>query len=133
MTKPIRRYTDAVPDDVVRHVRDCCLRLPDAYEEKAWAGIRWMVRKRTFAHVLGIRDDNGEQVVIVFRSDGEELEALRHVGPPFVFFGWGRSAMGMVIDESTDWSEVNELVTESYCLMAPAMLGSRVRRPSSGL
>ena len=31
-----------------------CLDLPEAYEEQAWAGTRWMVRKKNFAHVLMI-------------------------------------------------------------------------------
>ena len=38
-----------------------------------------MIRKRTFAHVLGV-EDAGERplVVMAFRSQGEELEALRN-------------------------------------------------------
>lgn len=41
-----------VPADVVSNIRSVCLRLRDAYEERAWVGVRWRVRKRTFAHVL---------------------------------------------------------------------------------
>src|SRR5687767_1364675 len=42
-------YADP-PDALVARLRPICLALPDAYEEKAWAGTRWMVRKKTFAH-----------------------------------------------------------------------------------
>lgn len=58
-----RRYTDDVPDDVEVRLREVCLALPDAYEERAWKGTRWMVRKKTFAHVLGVEMDTGHVVV----------------------------------------------------------------------
>jgi hypothetical protein len=36
--------------------RGVCLALPEAYEEDAWVGTRWMVRRRTFAYLLEIVD-----------------------------------------------------------------------------
>jgi hypothetical protein len=130
MAEDTRRYTDDVPDDVERRLRELCLALPDAYEERAWKGTRWMVRKRTFAHVLGIETDMTESaVVLAFRSAGEELEMLRHAGPPFIVLGWGRDAMGLVLDADTDWDEVRELLTESYCVLAPKKLIALVDRP----
>jgi hypothetical protein len=91
-----------------------------------------MVRKRTFAHVLGVEVDGAKPVVVLsFRSTGEELEVLRNAGHPFFVLGWGRDAMGMVLDEGTDWDEVRELITESFCVMAPKKLIARVDRPSS--
>ncbi|WP_040492690.1 MmcQ/YjbR family DNA-binding protein [Ilumatobacter nonamiensis] len=126
-----RRYTDDVPDEITIRLRDLCLELPDAYEERAWVGTRWMVRKRTFAHVLGVRvDDAAPSVVLSFRSAGEELETLRHVGHPFVVLGWGRDAMGLVLDAETDWGEVRELVQDSFCVLAPKKLITLVDRPS---
>jgi len=81
MADAARRYTDEVPDDVEARVRELCLGLPDAYEERAWVGTRWMVRERTFAHVLGLEDPStGPSVVLAFRSADEELEVLRHAG-----------------------------------------------------
>ncbi len=126
-----RRYTDDVPDDVEERLRAICLALPDAYEEKAWVGVRWMVRKRTFAHVLGVAvGDEEPRVVITFRAAGEELEVLRNAGFPFSFLGWGRDAMGMVLHDDTDWEEVRELLTESFCVMAPQKLVALVDRPA---
>ena len=131
MADDARRYTDDVPDDIELKLRALCLELPDAYEERAWVGTRWMVRKKTFAHVLGVGFGSAEPVVILsFRSAGEELEILRHAGHPFVELGWGRDAMGIVLDPSTDWDEVRELVTESFCVLAPKKLVARVDRPS---
>lgn len=129
MADPQRRYTDEVPDDVEARLREYCLALPDAYEERAWVGTRWMVRKRTFAHVLGVELDAGAHVVLSFRSAGEELEVLRTAGHPFFVLGWGRDAMGMVLDADTDWDEVRELLTESYCALAPQKLIALVDRP----
>ena len=126
-----RRYTDDVPDNVEIRLRKLCLELPDAYEERAWVGTRWMVRKRTFAHVLGVEvDDAAPLVVLSFRSAGEELEVLRHASHPFFVLGWGRDAMGMVLDDGTDWEEVRELVTESFCVLAPKKLIALVDRPT---
>lgn len=130
MTGGERRYTDDVPEVVEARLRDLCLGLPDAYEESAWVGTRWMVRKRTFAHVLGVQTGGAEpSVVLAFRSTGEELEVLRHLGPPYLFLGWGRNAIGVVLDDATDWDEVGELVVESYCVMAPKKLVALVDRP----
>jgi len=70
-------------------------------------------------------------VVLSFRAAGDELETLRHAGHPFFVLGWGRDAMGMVLDSDTDWDEVRELVTESFCVLAPKMLVARVDRPAS--
>lgn len=130
MAEDARRYTDDVPDDVRVELRELCLALPDAYEETAWKGTRWMVRKRTFAHVIGVEADGADpMVVLAFRSSGDELVALRNAGPPFIVLGWGRDAMGLAIDDDTDWDEVRELVTESYCVMAPKKLVALVDRP----
>lgn len=135
------------PDDldpaVLARLRPLCLALPEAYEEPAWTGVRWRVRKRTFAHLLAVEQGEpdflarlvGDEVtatILTFRSAGAELDALRHAGPPFFHAGWGRDAMGMVLDAATDWTEVGELVTESYCLLAPKKLQHQVERPDPG-
>ena len=129
MSETKRRYNDRVPEDVELRLRELCLSLPDAYEERAWAGTRWKVRARTFVHVLGVEMLDADPVVLLsFRSAGEELEVLRHTGHPFFVLGWGRDAVGMVVDDATDWDEVRELVTESFCVMAPKKLTALVNR-----
>ncbi len=131
MAKPKgRAYVDDVPEEYEDRLRAIGESLPDAYEERAWVGVRWRVRKQTFAQLLAI-DDEGEprRVVLTFRSQGEELEVLKNAGHPFFLLGWGRDAMGMVIDDDTDWDEVAELVTESYCTRAPKKLVALLDRP----
>ena len=132
-------YADP-PETLVAKLRPICLALPDAYEEKAWAGTRWMVRKKTFAHVLAVDRESppvlakaheltGAANVVTFRSEGPELDMLRHAGPPYFYAGWGRDVVGLVLDDDTDWDEVTELLTESYCVMAPQKLVALLDRP----
>jgi hypothetical protein len=127
-----------VPLDVIARLRDICLALPDAREEAAWVGTRWRVRDRTFAHVLGVVDGHppgyaralgadGPALLLMFRALGDELDALRHIGPPFFAPPWRRDEVGLVLGPSVDWSEVGELLTESYCAQAPATLAQLVR------
>jgi hypothetical protein len=119
--------------DVVRRLGAIALVLPDAYEEDAWTGVRWRVRKRTFAHVMvaqegyesAYRDIPGDpepRTVLTFRATGEELLALTHAGLPFYRPPWSPTVVGLVLDDGTDWVEVAELVTESYRCCAPQRL-----------
>lgn len=119
-------------------LREICARLPEAYEEPAWVGVRWRIRTRTFAHVLPIdggrppafaraAGTDGPAVVLTFRSAGPELAALHHCGPPFFPAPWGPDVVGMVLDPDVDRTELAELLTESFCLLAPRRLASLVR------
>jgi YjbR len=122
-------YAD-VPEDVVAAVRSRCLGLPETVERPAWAGIQWRIRDRTFAHVLAVDFADGPVTVITFRSTGPELAALRRAGHPFFRPAWGADAVGMVLEPDVDWSEVAELITESYCVVAPKKLVARIDRPT---
>jgi predicted DNA-binding protein (MmcQ/YjbR family) len=129
-----------VPDDVLDQLRTICLALPEAYEEPAWVGTRWRIRTRTFAHVLGISDDYppahsreapyvGDATVLTFRAAGQELHALANGGHPFYKPSWHPQVVGMIVEPDVDWDEVAELLTESYCLLAPKKLAALVPRP----
>ena len=131
--------TSDAPLEVVERLGKICDGFPDAYEEDAWVGTRWRIRKRTFAHVLTIvsgvpaayadaAGDDGPVTVMTFRAAGPELAALTTVGPPFFKARWGNDVVGIVLDEDeTDWDEVSELLAESYCIMAPKGLAKRLR------
>jgi hypothetical protein len=129
-----------VDGEVLAALRSICGSLPETVEEPAWVGVRWKVRDRTFAHVLVIDDGrpaahaaaagtDGPETVLTFRSEGEELEVLRRSGRPYFFGGWGREVVGVVLDGTVGWDEVGELVTDSYCVLAPRKLVELVRRP----
>jgi hypothetical protein len=133
-----------VPPEIVDRLRAICLALPDVYEEQAWThSPRWLVRKKTFAHVTGISDEwppahtrdapvVGDATVLTFRSAGDELAALVNAGPPFYKPTWHPQVVGMIVAPDVDWEEVRELLTESYCLRAPRKLVDRVREPEIG-
>ena len=36
----------------------------------------------------------------------------------------------MVLEADVDWAEVTELITESYCVVAPKKLAARIDRPT---
>ena len=76
---------------------------------------------------MDIEDDS--MMAVMFRSSGPELEVLRAFGRPFMVSPDWRNAVLMVLDETTDWTEVRELLTESYCLMAPKKLAALVAPP----
>ncbi len=128
MLAAVAEYLD-VPKDVLERLRAICLRLPSASEQAAWTGARWQVRRRTFAHVLTVDGPNEPTTIVTFRSSGPELDALRDTGHPFFRPGWGTNVVGMVLDAATDYDEVTELLTESYCVMAPQKLVALVARP----
>ena len=117
-----------VPEVWVRRLRRTLVdRLPECVEEDAWVGLRWRVGQATIAHVFG-----GEDGIcrITFRAEPDEVMAFQHLGPPYFKADWGDNVVGMVVDDDTDWSELAELLTDSYCLQAPAGLAGQVQRPT---
>jgi hypothetical protein len=124
-------YLD-VPEAIVRRVRLACAHLPEAYEETAFAGVRWRIRGRTLVHVVTVDGARGPVTYMTVHAAGEELDVLVAMGDPF-FPGWGPGLVAMVLreDGTTDWEEVKELVTESYCLLAPKKLIARLALPMS--
>jgi predicted DNA-binding protein (MmcQ/YjbR family) len=122
-------YAD-VPDDVVTRLRSMCLALPETTENQAWAGMQWRIRKRTFAHVIAVDFADGPVTALTFRASGSDLEMLRQAGHPFFRPAWGADAVGMVLAADANWDEIGELVTESYCVVAPKKLVARIDRPT---
>ena len=41
---------------IVARLSAICLGLPEAWQERAWTGTRWMVGKKNFAHVVAIAE-----------------------------------------------------------------------------
>jgi hypothetical protein len=122
-----------VPAEFLSRLRPICAGLPEAYEEQAWVGTRWRIRRHTFAHVVMIESgwppayaraagSDGPITVLTFRSSGPGLEILRRASHPFFSPRWAPDVIGMVLDPGTDWEEVADLVTESYCVLAPKRL-----------
>ncbi|SFB44338.1 YjbR protein [Amycolatopsis marina] len=130
-----------VPSETVARLRSVCLGMPETYEEPAWVGVRWRIRQQTFAHVLTIEcgrpqayalaaGTEGPATVLTFRSSGPELDALSVAGHPFFRPRWGPTVVGMMLDADSDWEEITELLTESYCQQAPKKLARLIDRPA---
>jgi hypothetical protein len=128
-----------VAHEVLAKLRVLCLGLPEAYEESAWVGTRWSVRKKNFAHVLMIESGwppayaraagtEGPACVLTFRVPARKVNMPRFVRDPFFRPVWFPNIIGMVLDARVDWDEVESLVTESYCVLAPKKLVALVDR-----
>ncbi len=117
-----------MPTAYVRRIRDVLDAFPECREEEAWTGVRWRVGQATVAHVFGGED---QLFRVTFRAEPDEVMAFEHLGAPYFRVGWGGNAVGLIVDDGTDWSEVAELLTDSYCLQAPARLADLVERPGA--
>ena len=115
-----------VPEEMVRRLGAILGALPECREENAWVGACWRVGQATVAHVFGGED---QLFRITFRAEADEVMAFEHLGAPYFRAGWGRNVVGLLLDDDTDWDELAELLTDSYCLQAPAALADRVPRP----
>ncbi len=130
------------PQELVDRLRRVAGSLPDAYEEEAWTGLRWRVRGRTFVHVVQVEQGGspaftaaagtpGPATVITFHAEGPELDYLTGAGPPFFKPPWSPTVIGLVLSDQTDWAEVAELVTDSFCTRAPRKLVAMLRADES--
>ena len=117
-----------MPEQWVRRIDRVLASLPECRQEDAWVGTRWRVGNATVAHVFGGED---QRFRITFRGDVEDVMAFEHLGPPYFRAQWGRNVIGMLLDEDTDWAELGELLTDSYCLQAPDRLADQVARPEA--
>jgi hypothetical protein len=128
-----------VPQGVLAKLRLVCSGLPEVVEEQAWAGTRWCVRKKNFAHALTIEDGwppayavaaqtNGPVCVLTFRLSSKQLKAPRYSRAPFFRPVWFHNIAGVQIDAHTDWEEIETLLVESYCVLAPKNLVEKVDR-----
>ena len=66
------------------------------------------------------------------RAFGASSLFLVAAGPPYERAGWGSDVVNVYLDGRTDWQEVAELLTESYCVMAPKRLAALVSRSGPG-
>lgn len=115
-----------VPATHLASLRAILSRLPQCLEESAWTGVRWRIGQATVAHVFGGED---QLIRVTFRAEPDEVIAFQHLGGPYFRAGWGGNVVGLILGDDTDWVEVRELLTDSYCLQAPSRLADAVDRP----
>jgi hypothetical protein len=129
-----------VRPEILDRLRPICRALPQAYEEPAWIGVRWRIRQRTIAHVYTADPQRSlfyprylavseSPTLMTFRVPIEDLLGLIGGGFPFFRAGWGSNVAGAFLGDDTDWSEIAELLIDSYCEMAPKFLAAQVSVP----
>ena len=108
-------------------LRDICLALPEA-ENKPFGGHTaptYRVRDKMFATTseqaerpeVWVKLAPGAQAILV------DSQPARFFVPPYVGkSGW----VGIWLDGDVDWDQVEALVRESYCLIAPKRLAAKV-------
>ena len=115
-----------VPLAWVERLRGIMARFPECREYVPWTGVSWRVGQATVAHVFGGED---QLFRITFRAEPDEVIAFEHMGAPYFRSGWGGNSVGMILDDDTDWDELEELLTDSFCIQAPQRLAEKVDRP----
>lgn len=108
-------------------------RLPDVERSDNPLGCYFLVRRKIFAQVATVIDPGGQPATIVaLRPDPEEREALIAIGRPYFSRGPWDERLGRIavlIEATTDWDEIAELVTDSYRLTAPKKLAAQLDAP----
>jgi hypothetical protein len=117
-----------VPDEWIDRIATILDAFPECVADRAWVGTRWRVRGSTVAHVFGGED---QLFRLIFRAEPGEVPAFENLGDPYFRTEWGATTVGIMIDDATDWDEVAELLTDSYCVQAPESLAAQVERPGS--
>ena len=117
-----------IPAGVLERLRAASLVLLEAAEEEAWTGTRWVVGRKTFAHVghrrrlaTRLRPGRGHRRSR-HRAHGPAERAGADAaggGPAVVRPPWHPDAVGLVLGDGVDWDEVAELVADSHRLMVP--------------
>jgi hypothetical protein len=118
---------------LISRVDAICSAWPGVVQENAWAGVRWCVRQRNFAHLATIVDGwppayvqaagtAGPATVLTFRALPSLLGSGRLGCAPYLKPVWFQDIAGLVIDTDTEWDEVAGLLRDSWRLNAPGKL-----------
>ncbi|MFC7490189.1 MULTISPECIES: MmcQ/YjbR family DNA-binding protein [unclassified Knoellia] len=116
-----------VPGEWIERISQMLGAFPEVHEHDAWIGMAWKVRSATIAHIFGGED---QLFRITFRAEPDEVAAFEHMGAPYFKASWGGNVVGLLVDDDTDWEELSELLTDSYCIQAPPTLAEQVPRPT---
>ena len=115
---------------VLERLRRLCLALPDAHEVEAWGEPTFRVRNKIFAMYADAANHHGNGRAAVWCKAAPGNQSLMVAAAPARFFvppyvgpsGW----VGVRLGRGTDWTEVAELLADSYRLVAPRRLVARL-------
>lgn len=119
-----------MPPTPLARLRKVCLALPEAHEVEAWGEPTFRVRNKLFAMYAASNNHHGGGRPAVWCKAAPGNQALmvraepdRYFVPPYVGpSGW----VGVWLDRTPDWSEVGELMRDSYRLVAPKRLAAQL-------
>ena len=107
---------------VIERVRRVCLALPEAKEIETWGHPTFRVRDKIFVG-CGVSADGPVQITC--KAPPGEQAALVSSDPARFFvpaYVGSRGWVGVRLVGTIDWSEIGELVEESYRMTAPKRL-----------
>jgi predicted DNA-binding protein (MmcQ/YjbR family) len=115
-----------MPSKPLSRLRKLCLALPEAHEVEAWGEPTFRVRNKLFAMYASTATHHGNGRPAVWCKAGPGNQALMVRAAPDRFFvppyvgpsGW----IGVWLDGPVNWTEVADLLHDSYALVAPKRL-----------
>jgi len=120
-------YDDSNP--AIKHLRELCFALPEAFEKEAWGECTFRV---TGGSMFAMTDNNhhgsGHIAVwvkapamvqeILVNADAKRFFVPPYMGPK----GW----VGVRLDYKVNWDEVSGILKDGYLMSAPKRLGGHV-------
>jgi predicted DNA-binding protein (MmcQ/YjbR family) len=109
---------------ILDQLRDICLELPKAHESEAFGAPTFQIGKKNFAMTHRGKDDRPSVWVKAVPGRQEALVSAfpdRYYRPPYL---GGNGWLGCWLDDTAlpDWDEIEDLVIDSYRLIAPKRL-----------
>src|SRR5262249_52098098 len=101
----------------------------------------WMVRKKTFAHVLMVAAGwppvyasaaGRDGCVLTFQSLLPRADPNAFADPPYFRPPWRPDIVGRILAGRIDWDEIAQLLTASYCTLVPKKLAEQVMQSKTG-
>jgi predicted DNA-binding protein (MmcQ/YjbR family) len=113
----------SIDDSIMERMRAICLPLPEAEESEAFDAPTFKIRNKNFAMLH--QPDGRTSVWCKATMEAQQAlihsEPKRYYSPPYVGHkGW--VAAWLDADVDPDWEEIDEIITESYRLIAPKRL-----------
>ena len=121
-----------IPRVVFERVSALCLALPEVTVRFDQSRVEWRsaaysfdVRRRSFCLLIATADTSGTAVPrIVLRVHPDDRDTLVSIGHPYYPSRAGPDRVAVLLTSDTDWTEIGELITESYRLLAPKKLAA---------
>ena len=120
---PLTAYILDMPPRPLTRLRKLCLCLPEAHEVEAWGAPTFRVKNKLFAMYAeaGNHHGDGREGVWIKAAPGNQALMVRaqpkkFFVPPYVGpSGW----VGVYLDRRVNWKELEDLLRDSWRLVAP--------------